>query len=146
LREVIGAYRRCCTDLVTEAGGFVAKYMGDGVLAYFGWEGMGSGASRRKFRCGLDGAEHVDVDPLDPSADQGSVDRQDHGRESCVSRHARAGPHASRAGVVARVRERYARDARAAALMCPWTQEIATQQAWEAALGLDGQQGGAAGA
>jgi alkylation response protein AidB-like acyl-CoA dehydrogenase len=31
--------------------------------------------------------------------------------------------------------ERYARDARAGALMRPWTQEIATQQAWEAALG-----------
>jgi integrase/recombinase XerD len=28
------------------------------------------------------------ANPLDPSADQGSVDRQDHGRESCVSRHA----------------------------------------------------------
>ena len=37
LREVVGAYHRCCTDLVTEAGGFVAKYMGDGVLAYFGY-------------------------------------------------------------------------------------------------------------
>jgi len=33
LREVIGAYHRCCADLITEAGGFVAKYMGDGVLA-----------------------------------------------------------------------------------------------------------------
>ncbi len=32
--------------------------------------------------------------------------------------------------------ERYARDARAGALMRPWTQEIATQQAWEAALGI----------
>jgi alkylation response protein AidB-like acyl-CoA dehydrogenase len=31
--------------------------------------------------------------------------------------------------------ERYARDARAGALMRPWTQEIATQQAWEAILG-----------
>jgi alkylation response protein AidB-like acyl-CoA dehydrogenase len=41
--------------------------------------------------------------------------------------------------------ERYARDARAAALMRLWTQEIAMQQAWEAALGLDGQRGGAAG-
>jgi alkylation response protein AidB-like acyl-CoA dehydrogenase len=30
--------------------------------------------------------------------------------------------------------ERYARDARAGALMRPWTQEIATQQAWEVAL------------
>jgi alkylation response protein AidB-like acyl-CoA dehydrogenase len=32
--------------------------------------------------------------------------------------------------------ERYARDARAAALMRPWTQDIATQQAWEFALGI----------
>jgi hypothetical protein len=30
--------------------------------------------------------------------------------------------------------------------MRPWTQEIATQQAWEAALGVDGQRGDAAGA
>jgi class 3 adenylate cyclase len=37
LREVIGAYHRCCADLITEAGGFIAKYMGDGVLAYFGY-------------------------------------------------------------------------------------------------------------
>jgi len=42
--------------------------------------------------------------------------------------------------------ERYARDARAAALMRPWTQELATQQAWETALGLDGPRGAAAGA
>jgi class 3 adenylate cyclase/predicted ATPase len=37
LREVIGAYHRCCANLITEASGFVAKYMGDGVLAYFGY-------------------------------------------------------------------------------------------------------------
>jgi alkylation response protein AidB-like acyl-CoA dehydrogenase len=42
--------------------------------------------------------------------------------------------------------ERYARDARAAALMRPWTEEIATQQTWETALGLGGQASGAAGA
>jgi class 3 adenylate cyclase len=36
MREIVGAYHRCCTDLITRAGGFVAKYMGDGVLAYFG--------------------------------------------------------------------------------------------------------------
>jgi alkylation response protein AidB-like acyl-CoA dehydrogenase len=32
--------------------------------------------------------------------------------------------------------ERYYRDARASAVMRPWTQDIATQQAWETALGL----------
>jgi alkylation response protein AidB-like acyl-CoA dehydrogenase len=33
--------------------------------------------------------------------------------------------------------ERHARDARAGALMRPWTQDIATEQAWKTALGLD---------
>jgi class 3 adenylate cyclase len=37
MREIIGAYQGCCTDLITRAGGFVAKCMGDGVLAYFGY-------------------------------------------------------------------------------------------------------------
>jgi class 3 adenylate cyclase len=37
MREIVGAYRRCCADLIAKAGGFVAKYMGDGVLAYFGY-------------------------------------------------------------------------------------------------------------
>jgi predicted ATPase/class 3 adenylate cyclase len=37
LHGVIAAYHRCCTGLVERNGGFVAKYMGDGVLAYFGY-------------------------------------------------------------------------------------------------------------
>src|SRR5205814_1069847 len=30
-------YHRCCADLITGASGFVARYMGDGILAYFGY-------------------------------------------------------------------------------------------------------------
>jgi class 3 adenylate cyclase len=37
MREIIGAYHRCSAEQITRAGGFVAKYMGDGVLAYFGY-------------------------------------------------------------------------------------------------------------
>jgi class 3 adenylate cyclase len=37
LREIVGAYHRCVTDTVARFGGFVAKYMGDGVLIYFGY-------------------------------------------------------------------------------------------------------------
>jgi class 3 adenylate cyclase/tetratricopeptide (TPR) repeat protein len=37
LREVIGAYHRCVTETVGRFAGFVAKYMGDGVLVYFGY-------------------------------------------------------------------------------------------------------------
>jgi class 3 adenylate cyclase len=34
LREIVGAYHRCVADTVARFGGFVAKYMGDGVLVY----------------------------------------------------------------------------------------------------------------
>src|SRR5215469_16703950 len=37
MREIIRAYHQCCADRIAKAGGFVAKYMGDGVLAYFGY-------------------------------------------------------------------------------------------------------------
>ena len=37
LREVIAAYHGCAAETVTRFGGYVAKYMGDGVLVYFGY-------------------------------------------------------------------------------------------------------------
>ena len=37
LREVISAYQKCVAETVQRVGGFVAKYMGDGVLIYFGY-------------------------------------------------------------------------------------------------------------
>jgi class 3 adenylate cyclase len=35
LREIIGAYHRCCAEQIVKSGGFVARYLGDGVLASF---------------------------------------------------------------------------------------------------------------
>src|SRR5689334_13036222 len=37
LRTVIAAYHRQATEVIQASGGFVAQYMGDGVLAYFGY-------------------------------------------------------------------------------------------------------------
>src|SRR3954453_7765336 len=37
LRDVISAYQTCVADTVRRFGGFVAKFMGDGVLVYFGY-------------------------------------------------------------------------------------------------------------
>jgi class 3 adenylate cyclase/tetratricopeptide (TPR) repeat protein len=37
LREVMAAYHKCAAETVTSFGGYVAKYMGDGVLIYFGY-------------------------------------------------------------------------------------------------------------
>src|SRR6201982_2197691 len=53
LRGIIGTYHRCCTELVERNGGFVAKYMGDGVLAYFGYPQAHEHDAERAVRAGL---------------------------------------------------------------------------------------------
>jgi class 3 adenylate cyclase len=53
LRTVIGAYHRCCTELVERNGGFVAKFMGDGILAYFGYPQAHEHDAERAVRAGL---------------------------------------------------------------------------------------------
>jgi class 3 adenylate cyclase len=59
LRGIIGAYHRCCTELVERNGGFVAKYMGDGVLAYFGYPQAHEHDAERAVRAALSLVEAV---------------------------------------------------------------------------------------
>jgi class 3 adenylate cyclase len=66
LREVISAYQKCVTETVRHFGGFVAKYMGDGVLVYFGYPQAHEDDAERAVRAGL---ELVDaVSALKPNA------------------------------------------------------------------------------
>ncbi|MBV9377412.1 MAG: AAA family ATPase, partial [Alphaproteobacteria bacterium] len=53
LREIVGAYHRCVADTVGRFGGFVAKYMGDGVLIYFGYPEAHEDDAERAARAGL---------------------------------------------------------------------------------------------
>jgi class 3 adenylate cyclase len=53
LREVLGAYHRAVSDAVGAAGGFVAKYMGDGVLVYFGYPQAREHDAEQAVRAGL---------------------------------------------------------------------------------------------
>jgi class 3 adenylate cyclase len=59
MREIIGAYHRCCAEQIAKAGGFVAKYMGDGVLAYFGYPEAHEDDAERGVRAALALAESV---------------------------------------------------------------------------------------
>ena len=59
LREVIGAYHRCVTETIGRYEGFVAKYMGDGVLAYFGYPSAHEDAAERAVRASLAVVEAV---------------------------------------------------------------------------------------
>ena len=53
MRAIIGAYHKCCANLIASHGGFVAKYMGDGVLAYFGYPRAHEHDAERAVRAGL---------------------------------------------------------------------------------------------
>ncbi|MET3842839.1 adenylate/guanylate cyclase domain-containing protein [Bradyrhizobium sp. OAE829] len=59
LRAVIGTYHRCCAELIGRHGGFIAKYMGDGVLAYFGYPKASEHDAERAVRAGLSLIEAV---------------------------------------------------------------------------------------
>src|SRR5215207_3495096 len=59
LREIISAYHRCVAETVAHFKGFVAKYMGDGVLVYFGYPQAHEDDAERAVRAGLDLVEAV---------------------------------------------------------------------------------------
>jgi class 3 adenylate cyclase/tetratricopeptide (TPR) repeat protein len=59
LREVIGAYHRCVAAAVRRFDGLVAKYMGDGVLVYFGYPRAHEDDAERAVRAGLNIIEAV---------------------------------------------------------------------------------------
>src|SRR5438067_851137 len=54
LREIISAYQTCVAGTVRRFGGFVAKYMGDGVLVYFGYPQAHEDDAERAVRAALE--------------------------------------------------------------------------------------------
>ena len=54
LREVISAYQKCVAETVQRFGGFVANYMGDGVLVYFGYPEAHEDDAERAVQAGLE--------------------------------------------------------------------------------------------
>ncbi len=60
LRVVIQAYQQCCAEIVDRFDGHVANFMGDGVLAYFGYPRAHEDDAQRAVRAGLDLVAAVD--------------------------------------------------------------------------------------
>ena len=53
LRKVMGVYLDACANAVTSLGGFIARYTGDGIVAYFGYPAALEDAAERAVRAGL---------------------------------------------------------------------------------------------
>lgn len=54
LRDIIASYQNCAAQILRRSGGFVARYMGDGVLAYFGYPEAREDDAERAVRTGLE--------------------------------------------------------------------------------------------
>src|SRR5258707_5240427 len=52
-REIEADYLRSVSETITRFGGYVAKYLGDGVMAYFGWPEAHDNDAERAARAGL---------------------------------------------------------------------------------------------
>ena len=78
LQEVIRTYQACVASTIKQFDGFVARYVGDGVLIYFGWPMARETNSERAVRAGLAVADAVSaaaVDGQPPRVSSGQVER-----------------------------------------------------------------------
>jgi class 3 adenylate cyclase len=64
LREVIRSYQACVATTIRQFDGFIARYVGDGVLTYFGWPEARETDAERAVRAGLAVAAAVSSTPL----------------------------------------------------------------------------------
>src|SRR6201996_1503513 len=64
LREVIRSYQACVATIIRQFDGFIARYVGDGVLTYFGWPEARETDAERAVRAGLAVAAAVSGTPL----------------------------------------------------------------------------------
>src|SRR3954462_2351977 len=59
LRDLLHAYRTLCGDVIARYDGFVARYVGDGILTYFGWPAAHEDDAERAIRAALGIVETV---------------------------------------------------------------------------------------
>ncbi len=61
LRSVMQAYRQTCGTVIERYQGHVAQYLGDGLMAYFGWPSAHEDDADRAIRAGLDIVEAIET-------------------------------------------------------------------------------------
>lgn len=71
LRDIIRGYQVSCARVIEQYGGFVARYMGDGIMAYFGYPQAHEDDAERAIRAALDIVEAVHALDADIGAEKG---------------------------------------------------------------------------
>ena len=68
MRDLVGVYRRAVTEAVARFDGFIAQYLGDGILAYFGHPQAHEDDAERAIKAGLAAIAAVSGLEVDASA------------------------------------------------------------------------------
>ncbi len=63
LSKLIRSYQACVATTIARFGGFIARYVGDGVLIYFGWPEAGEGDAEQAVRAALAVVDAIDTSP-----------------------------------------------------------------------------------
>jgi class 3 adenylate cyclase/tetratricopeptide (TPR) repeat protein len=71
--SLLVAYRQRCAPIVTRYGGYISRYLGDGVLACFGYPRASGRDAQSAVACGLELAREIDVLNSQMSLDSGSA-------------------------------------------------------------------------
>jgi len=58
-RAIVAAYHRAGAQAIERFGGYVAQYLGDGVMAYFGWPEAHDNDGERAVRAALASRQHL---------------------------------------------------------------------------------------
>ena len=78
-REIVAEYHRAATQAIERFGGYVAQYLGDGVMAYFGWPEAHDNDAERGARAGLamlEAVSKLNEQPARPSSRRESASIQ----------------------------------------------------------------------
>jgi len=54
LRDILQRYQKTCAEVISRHGGFIAQYMGDGIMVFFGYPQAQEDAAERAVRAGLE--------------------------------------------------------------------------------------------
>jgi class 3 adenylate cyclase len=87
LRDVIAVYQRCVEEIVRRFDGFVAKFMGDGVLVYFGYPEAHEDDPEQAVRAGLELVAVTDRELADIGITRSDTARSGHVRQIQSQRH-----------------------------------------------------------
>ena len=70
-REVVRAYQTACADVIQRFDGYIAQYLGDGLLVYFGYPQAHEDDAQRAVRAGLEILDAIAPLKAQPAADKG---------------------------------------------------------------------------